>query len=174
VLLVLVAGLALTLGRRADRWSVAALLAACFVMAYLTYAVVFYPIRAGIQGRHLLPLVVVATVLAGAAVTDRLEGSDLRSVVPRLLGTLGCLAGGIQAFAVYWNARRYAVGIDGPLNFSGQSEWSPPGGWIPWLILAAAGGIMLAASAVRNGAQGPIEVVEPASPFRPAEEMPRV
>ena len=37
------------------------------------------------------------------------------------------------------NARREAVGIDGPWWPFGAAQWSPPLGWTPWVVLAAVG-----------------------------------
>jgi hypothetical protein len=51
-----------------------------------------------------------------------------------------------QLWAMYINARRYAVGVDGPLLFVGRSDWRPPLGWAVYLLAAvlAAAGIAVA------------------------------
>jgi hypothetical protein len=49
------------------------------------------------------------------------------------------LAALVQGVAWYANARYAAVGVDGPWNFIGEAQWSPPWGWEPWLGLVAAG-----------------------------------
>jgi hypothetical protein len=57
------------------------------------------------------------------------------------------VTGPIQFIAWYVNARRSAVGTGGPLFFLDDAKWSPAGGWIPWLVLAALGSLSLMAAA---------------------------
>ena len=54
--------------------------------------------------------------------------------------------GALQVIAWYLAARRSAVGVAGPLDFLGHAQWSPPGGWAPWLVCAIAGGVLIATS----------------------------
>ncbi len=55
----------------------------------------------------------------------------------------------LHGLSLWANARRYAVGSDGPLMFAGGSRWVPPGGWWPVSALAAAGLVTLVVGAVR-------------------------
>jgi hypothetical protein len=57
--------------------------------------------------------------------------------------------GAIQFVGVYWNGRRYAVGTNGAVFYLSGAAWSPPFGWALWLIMAAAGSVLLAAFGTR-------------------------
>jgi hypothetical protein len=57
----------------------------------------------------------------------------------------------IQVLAWGVNARRNAVGVSGAGNFIAQAQWSPPGTWRPWLVLALLGAsslLLLAVAAI--------------------------
>jgi hypothetical protein len=151
VLAVLLLTLALLVGTRKERWALAGLLAVTFVLAGVTYATAFYPVQAGLQGRHVLPLFVASPMLAGVIVVGRL--SELRLVLEqrRLIASVGIVMGVLQAFSVYWNGRRYATGTGGPLFYVGHSSWRPAvGGWLPWLVLALVGGVVLVLFSLRS------------------------
>jgi hypothetical protein len=64
------------------------------------------------------------------------------------VAAMAALCAGGQALAWWANARRSAVGTEGPWWFGGAAEWSPPGGWWPWAALAAAGALLLLAGGV--------------------------
>jgi hypothetical protein len=101
----------------------------------------------GVQGRHVLPVLVVAPLLAGELLRRRRD--DLRTKwIPGLIAV--SLTGVALAHftALYWNARRSGVGLDGPFMFLGEAEWSPPVGWGLWLAVAAAGAACVAAAGV--------------------------
>jgi hypothetical protein len=93
-----------------------------------------------LQGRQMLPLLVALPILCGS-----LLGKD---AARRLLPAALAVTGAIQFIAWYVNARRSAVGTDGPLFFLSDPKWSPAGGWIPWLVLAALGSLALLANSV--------------------------
>jgi hypothetical protein len=116
-------------------------------MTYALYASGFYPIQADVQGRHILPTASFALVLAGAVLADRLRRAGAMGTVmlSRLFIGAAITAGLVQAFSLYWNARRYAVGMEGRIWFLPTSQWAPPGGWAVWLVLALAGGAALTA-----------------------------
>ena len=52
---------------------------------------------------------------------------------------------GLQGVGWYVNARHAAVGDHGPWRFAGHSLWSPPGHWLSWIVVAAAGTALLLA-----------------------------
>ena len=140
VVAVTLIGVAVLLGSLADRWSLSAWLVATVLVAYVAYVTVFYPIQAGLQGRHMLPFFLLCPLLAGVVVGELFTG-DLSGAGRRLFTIVAATASVFQAISLYWNARRYAVGVDGPLWFLGSAEWRPPLGWLPWLILGAIGSI---------------------------------
>jgi hypothetical protein len=100
----------------------------------------------GLQGRHVLPILVILPLLAGELLRrhrDRLPANRA--------GFVALVFGGIGAthfVALYWNAWRSAVGLNGPFVFLGDAEWSPPVGWGLWLAVAGAGAVCVAAAGV--------------------------
>jgi hypothetical protein len=99
----------------------------------------------GLQGRHVLPILVIVPLLAGELLRRNHERLAARSVRHLIALSFAGIAL-VQFTAVYWNARRSAVGLDGPFVFLGSSEWTPPIGWGVWLALAAAGAACVAAA----------------------------
>lgn len=150
VLVVGICAAAVLLGARADLWTMLALLVALVVVGEAVYASVFFPINAGLQGRHMLPLFTLLPLLAGAVLVERLQQARRRDLVRRALVAAGVIVGVVQLVAVYINAERYAVGRSGPLWFLGHSQWAPTGGWIPWLLLAALASLGLGAGIART------------------------
>ena len=111
------------------------------VVVFVTVARTGFPM----QGRYVLPVVVAVPLLAGELVfrnRGRLPGSRHIPLLP--LVTLVAAAGHFAGWAV--NARRSAVGFLGPLWFSGHSQWQPPLGWGPWLVVALTGALLLVAA----------------------------
>jgi hypothetical protein len=139
---------ALVLGDRRDRAVLVGMLVVALVISYVTYARVFFPIGAGLQGRHVLPILAVVPVWSGVVVTERLR--------PRVLGIAVRVAAValplVVAAGLSLNAMRYAIGLrpdEGPLWFVPDAEWAPPLGWYPWLVLSVAGAVLLGVAWVR-------------------------
>lgn len=100
----------------------------------------------GLQGRHVLPILVIVPLLAGELLRrhrDRLPANRAGFVALAFVGI-----GATHFVALYWNAWRSAVGLDGPFVFLGDAEWSPPVGWGLWLAVAGAGAVCVAAAGV--------------------------
>jgi hypothetical protein len=144
--------------RRAATGRERGVLAAC-VLALAALPIVQYVVFQrhtgfGLQGRHVLPFLVIVPLLAGELLVrhrDRLDAARARMLVP--IAFAGVAAA--HWVAIYWNARRSAVGLDGPLVFPGSAEWSPPVGWGLWLAVAALGAAcVLAAGLVAARAAG--------------------
>jgi len=159
ILVVVLCAAAVLLARPADRWTLLTVLAASLATAYVVDATVFAPIKAGLQGRHMLPLFVMLPLLSAVVVVERLHGSSLRDALPRIYVVTGAVVGAVQLIAVYTNARRYAVGTSGPLWFLADSRWHPPLGWPIWLVVAGAGAIWLAVFAGRSHREAAFGVV---------------
>ena len=106
----------------------------------------------GLQGRHYMPLLMALPLLAGELVRrhrERIAAATLRW----LLAVIGIVVGAAQLAAWWTNSHRYAVGANDPWWFFPHAQWSPPGGWVPWLIVVLAatlvpigGGIAMAVS----------------------------
>lgn len=106
------------------------------------------------QGRYVLPFVVTVPLLAGELVSRSRERLPALARIPLLpLVTVVAAGGHFAGWAV--NARRSAVGIYGPLYFSGHSQWQPPLGWGPWLVMAATGSLLLIAAGMTAYFQRP-------------------
>ena len=139
--------LALALGTRRDRVLLGAAVLASLVLPVLFYAGVARHGDIPLQGRHILPLLVLVPLLAGEIVLARRE--RLRAPGDgTLLACLAMPAAAVQLLAWYVNAHRSAVGTDGPWWFIGRAEWSPPAGWGIWLAVTALGALALAAAAL--------------------------
>lgn len=102
----------------------------------------------GLQGRHVLPILVIVPLLAGELLRrahDRFAAARVRDLVALTFAGIALA----QFTALYWNGRRSAVGLDGPLVFFDGAQWSPPLGWGIWLALAAAGSACLVAAGLQ-------------------------
>src|SRR3954447_17926842 len=126
---------------RADRVRVGIAVATAILFPPLFWLVQYRHTGFDLQGRQMLPLLVALPILCGSLVpTDRAR---------RLLPVALAVTALVHFVAWYVNARRSAVGTDGPLFFLSDPAWSPPGGWIPWLVLAVFGSLALIAAAAR-------------------------
>jgi Predicted membrane protein (DUF2142) len=108
------------------------------------YALLIRPTGFGLQGRHVLPMLVVLPMLAGETL-NRHRGRihvagpyALTRAVPVAVATM-------QIIAWYVNARRYAVGASGPTWFLSNATWAPPGTWSAWLVAMLLAGLCLCA-----------------------------
>jgi Predicted membrane protein (DUF2142) len=139
---------ALVLGDRRDRIVLVAMLLVALAVSYVTYARVFFPVGAGLQGRHVLPILAVVPVWSGVVVAERLQRRVLGIAV-----RAGAVALPLVVLAgLYLNAMRYAIGLrpdSDPVWFVPDAEWTPPLGWYPWLLLSVAGAVLLGVAWVR-------------------------
>jgi hypothetical protein len=116
--------------------ALAALTLTALVGPTVFYALIIRPTGFGLQGRHVLPLLVALPLLAGEAVyrnRERIRASWLRALAAAIPPAVAVM----QAIAWYVNARRYAVGGTGPGWFLPSAAWAPPGGWWVWLVTVA-------------------------------------
>jgi hypothetical protein len=115
-----------------------------------------------VQGRYIMALSVVVPLVAA-----ELLAINYRRLWPQRPGglavSIGVTVAIAQLWAVYINARRYAVGVDGPLFFVGRSDWRPPLGWAVYLLAAvlAAAGIAVAGFIVARCAWGTAPTTAP-------------
>lgn len=144
VVTVTLVGIALLLGGWRARTVMLTLLAVGVIVSYVTYAVVFYPVSAFLQGRDVLSLVIGVPVVAGVVLTTRLDSLGLRRELRQLVPVACTLIGLVQLTAIYANGHRYASGIDGSWWFVPTAQWSPPRGWWLWLVIATVGAAALA------------------------------
>jgi hypothetical protein len=142
VLAALLIGAALVIGGFGERLALLLAAATVVVLAAAAYAVILSPVGWELQGRYVLAVAVLLPLLGGFVLYR--AGAPTRADV-FLVG----LAVPAMQFAAFWeNAHRYAVGRHGPLDFVSAAEWTPAGGWMPWVVLAAAGCVLVAFSLV--------------------------
>ena len=159
VLTVSVIGAAAIIGSRADAITlVLGFLYVCLV-GYVVQGTVFAPIQGAIQGRHLLPTFSLIPILAGVVLHEKVSGEALAGGRRRLFGFVGVVVGAVQLFSLLINARRYAVGVDGPAVFLSAAQWAPCGGWLPWLLIALVAALWLIVVIYRSGLPGPLPSV---------------
>jgi hypothetical protein len=130
---------------RVDRIRVGAAVATAILFPPFFWLVQYRHTGFDLQGRQMLPLLVALPILCGSLVP--------KDAARRLLPVALAITAPIQFIAWYVNARRSAVGTDGPLFFLGDAHWSPAGGWLPWLALAALGSLALIGPALRTARQ---------------------
>jgi hypothetical protein len=166
-LVVVGASAALVLGRWRDRVSLLLAVAAAAVAAIGAVAFLLAPVGWELRGSFLLPFLVPLPVIAGFV----MHAAGVRARADALL--IGAAVVAVQLLALWENARRYAVGTGGPLNFLASAQWAPPGGWLPWVVVGAAGGllVLVAMLPLTHGERdeegfGPLVVVDPISVSR--------
>jgi hypothetical protein len=136
VLAVAVLAVAARLAARRERWALLVAVAAGVVLPIYIYAALTSKQGIQTQGRHVLPLFVVIPLMTGEIL--RRHATDVPRLVARWLFPVTCVvAAGIQLLAWWENSRRYAVGLHGSWWFLSSPQWSPPGGWILWTVVAA-------------------------------------
>jgi len=139
-LVVVLALTAVWVGMWRERLAVAFALAAALGVPVLLEAFAMRPIDWAVQGRHVLPLSVAVPMIAAEVLVRN----------GRRLGRLAVGTASVCAFVhlvgFYSDGRRSAVGTAGSWMFPLQFQWSPPLGWWPWLLLAAAGAALMAAA----------------------------
>lgn len=139
--LVVVGGGAL-IARRPEFWLLLASLVGVWVLAYCIYASVFFTVGANVQGRQFMPFAALLFVASGAILADHLRPLGTL-VTNRFYVILALVTGATQAYAIFWNAKRYAVGYPGPLWFFPDAQWSPALGWGVWMSFTCIAGLLL-------------------------------
>ena len=155
VLVVLLVGVALVVGRRRERLVVAVSVVAAPALALLLDVAIMRHTGYRLQGRYVLPFSVVVPLLAGEVIYRRRAAlGDNWSRI--LFVAVAAVAAVVQLEGWYVNAHRFAVGLDGPRWFFDRAEWSPPLGWWPWVGVASLGALLLAgAGALQWLVRGP-------------------
>ena len=77
------------------------------------------------------PSVTVAVSEGSRVLAERTTGATFQ----RLVTAAAVVLPALQLYGVYVNARRYAVPPTGHAWFVPDARWSPPLGWLPWLVL---------------------------------------
>jgi hypothetical protein len=138
---------AAVVGSVRDRLALSVAVIGGFVGPVLFFALIVRRTGGGLQGRHVLAMLIALPLLAGEAVyRNRLRLPIRRLAIVAVVIPLAVAA--MQVCAWYVNSGRYAVGGSGPTWFPGSASWSPPLGWAAVLTLAGLAGICLASLAL--------------------------
>jgi hypothetical protein len=137
--------LAVLLGRRRERVLMVVTVAVALVFPVLFYDWAYRFSGYPLQGRYVLPVLVLVPLLAGELIGR--HSGDWRagrsSLIPAGLIALTAL---VQTYA-WWYASGFAAGRPRTLQFFDHASWSPPLGWTPWIAIAAVGAAALLGSA---------------------------
>lgn len=153
---ILVLGLVLGSRRLAVAW--VALLGIVLVVPTLLEASQINSYGILFQGRYVLPLGIGLVMLAARGV-DELPRDLLERLVPLTAGLLALLVAG-HVVALYFTARRFAVGVNGPVNIVTHPGWDPG---IPLIVPILGGSLALVALAAMVGRACRAAVLEPPS-----------
>ena len=168
VILAAVVAAGLVVGARRERIVLAVTAVIAPFVPLVLFIVLIRHTGFGIQGRHVLPLLVVLPLLGGEVV--RAHRERLSAVARRaLLVGVPLVAAGGQVAAWWYNARRAGTGVGHDLWFVGDAHWDPPLGWWWWVAAVLAGAALLALSLALAGAHD--EAEPPAGP-EPALDRP--
>jgi hypothetical protein len=148
--LVLVIGLvlaALRVGTRRDRLTMVVVFVLALGFPVLFWAWVDRYSGFGVQGREVLPVLMLIPLLAGE-LRYRNDRGTLGGRWGRVvLGAFVSVLAGVQAYA-WWLSARAAAGAPGTLRFYAHAAWNPPLGWAPWITVAVLGTVSLLAFAI--------------------------
>lgn len=75
------------------------------------------------QGRYILPLAMGIVVLAGRGIDE--TPLDIRRRLVPMLGVVVGLTATAHLVSIWFSARRFAVGVNGPVWFLGDADWHP-------------------------------------------------
>jgi hypothetical protein len=133
---VAVLGLAVRASRTTGERVLLGVLVVCVIaVAPLLFATALVFTGFGVQGRHVMPFAVLVPLVAACILASY-------ETPTRPTRWIAWLIGAVQFVAFVLVAHRYAVGTGGPAWFIGKG-WEPPLGWVPWLIVAAAGSALV-------------------------------
>lgn len=144
---------ALWLGRRRDRAVIVSVTVLALVFPVLFYAWSVRFTGFHLQGREVLPALMLIPLVAGELVCQNSFRLDHRQWTRGVLGGAIGLVAVLQAYAWWYDARMVA-GAPGTIRFYAHATWSPPMGWLPWIVAAGLGTAALLAFAVAEGFAG--------------------
>jgi hypothetical protein len=138
---------ALWLGSRRERVLMILVLLLALAFPVLAYAWFYRHSGFPMQGRQVLPVLVLIPLTAGELIRRHRDRIAFRARAWVLAVPIGVIAI-LQGYAWWYDARK-AAGAPATLRFYAHAAWSPPLGWIPWIVVAALGVLaLLAFSAV--------------------------
>ncbi|MFZ0090520.1 MAG: DUF2142 domain-containing protein [Solirubrobacteraceae bacterium] len=133
---------AMWVGSRRDRWLLGAVVVIVLTFPVLFFAWVYRFTGFGLQGRYVLPMIVLIPLLAGEIIRRRLQMRPPHQLWRFVPGAAAALVACFQAYAWWFNAR-VAAGAPHSVRFYVHPSWSPPLGWWPWIAITALGAAAL-------------------------------
>lgn len=118
----------------------------------LSYAWIYRFSGFGMQGRQVLPALMLIPLVGGELISRRFSQRRL-SRGAWLVAVPVAFIALFQAYAWWYNAKA-AAGAAQFILFYAHATWSPPLGWWPWIILAALGSLSLLAFAAWEPLRG--------------------
>ena len=158
VVLVL-SGIATAVGSRRERVIVLGAVAWALAFPVLFYAWVYRFTGFGLQGRYVLPSLMVVPLVAGEVICRHASTRDAKRASLLAAGAIAPIA--LAHLVVWWQNARDAAGKPNALWFLSDRVWRPPIGWWPWVALAVAGVIALlsvAVGAIYSGCRPPLQL----------------
>jgi len=148
---VAVVAVAAWLGNRRERVVIGSVMVTAFAFPVLAYAWFQRHSGFGMQGRYVLPVLMLIPLAAGEVIY-RHRSRLVSSRTARLTLPVGiALIAAFQAYAWWFDARN-AAGAPGTIRVWAHATWSPPLGWIAWTLAPALGaGALLAVAALQAG-----------------------
>ena len=152
---------AMWLGSRRERWLVAIVTLLGLAFPVLFYAWVDRITGFGLQGREVLPVLMVIPLVAGEVVyrhRDRI--APLPSARLALVGVVAFVAA-FQGYA-WWYDASHVTNAPGSIDFFRHVDWIAPMGWQFWIAVAALGTAALLVFATTEETSG--GVLAPSAP----------
>ena len=130
---------ALRVGDRRERLVLASVAVLALAFPVLFYAWVDRFSGFGLQGREVLPPLMLIPLVAGEVIFRHSSAvATQRRPAQLALGAAIALMALFQAYA-WWFSARVAAGTTHRLLFYAQATWVPPLGWLPWILSAGLG-----------------------------------
>jgi hypothetical protein len=138
------------LGDRRDRVLVCTVTILTLAFPILFYAWIDRFTGFALQGREVLPVLLLIPLVAGEVINRR------RAVIADRRPAQFALGGAIALMAVlhryaWWDDARSAAGAPHATWFDAHATWTPPWGWLPWVAAAALGTVALLLFASAEG-----------------------
>jgi hypothetical protein len=138
---------ALKLGSSRERRLLTAVVVLALAFPVLFYAWVYRFSGNGLQGRYVLPELMLIPLMAGEVLQRHLDRYALRRWSALVFGAAVTVVAVFQLFAWWINASS-AAGAPHTIGFFAHASWQPPLGWLPWVVMAVVAAGALFAFAV--------------------------
>ena len=133
-------------GTKPQRRGILVAVVAAVVIPYVLELAVQHQTGFGIQGRHIMPFVLLLPLMATKTITSSLR-ARFATDSTRIATIAGIMVVALHIYALIKNAHRQANGLANPIDLFTQPEWAPPGGFLIWIALAGVGASLILTAA---------------------------